>query len=85
MSTAAAPPGSTVLGANLNVLLPAALTYVLAAGQEPVVGAGFATVSEALPADPTLVGMTLFAQWATIDVGALGGVASSRGAQIRFF
>lgn len=87
VSTAAAPPGTTFLGANLNVSLPEVVSFVLVAGggAANVPGAGFGSVQQPLPDDPTMIGATLFVQWGTIDAGVPLGIASSRGAEIRFF
>jgi len=87
VATAAAPPGSTFLGANLNVSLPEVIAYVvgLGGGVSGAAGAGFGTVREALRNDPALAGLVLFVQWGVIDDGSPIGIASTRGAEIRFF
>lgn len=74
-------------GVNINVLFDASnlLLPVNLAGTPGVAGQGHGTVQVAIPADPTLAGLSLFAQWFVWDGGTAFGVSSSRGAEVRFF
>lgn len=87
VAAAAAPVGTTLLGIDLHVDPAAgiALLLVPALGPSGVPGAGHATVRQPLPADPALAGSTWFVQWGVVDPGAASGLASSGGAELRFF
>jgi len=87
VAAATASAGATLFGANLNVdpTTGIALLFALAQGPVGAPGQGFTTVLQALPADPALAGITLFAQWGVVDSGIAAGFASSRGAELRFF
>ena len=81
------PTVGTFSGVNLNVLLDGTELLVWGAlhGASGAAGAGYNTVRIAVPADPGLAGLVLYAQWAVWDVGVPAGLASSRGAEVRLF
>jgi cytochrome c peroxidase len=79
--------GQQYLGVNLNVevFTTPALFWRNLAGTAGTAGAGYGTVAFALPPEPGLAGITLFAQWFVWDAGAPAGLCSSRGAELRLF
>ncbi|MBP8299899.1 MAG: hypothetical protein KA020_06055 [Planctomycetes bacterium] len=70
---------------NVEVFSTPALFYEPLGGANGVAGAGYGTVKFALPPEPSLAGITLFAQWFVWDAGVPVGLASSRGAELRLF
>jgi len=78
--------GGSTFGAALNVNLgTSAVFFVNLAGAAGVPSAGYGTVQVPLPNDPGLSGLTGFAQWLVFDAGSAGGLAATRGAEIRLF
>ncbi|MCA8949221.1 MAG: hypothetical protein KDE27_06950, partial [Planctomycetes bacterium] len=71
-------------GATVNVNLGASAVFFTALGGAGA-GAGFGTVRFPLPNDPGLAGLTGYAQWLGFDGGSAGGLAATRGAEIRLF
>ena len=81
-------PGSQVLGGvNVDLALSGheLLVWGTLQGANGVAGAGYASLHLGLPADPGFVGLTLYAQWFVWDAGVPTGIATSRGAEVRFF
>ena len=82
-----APLGTQFNGVNIHVDLqnnPANAVLQLG-GAAGAAGAGYGTVKMPLPNMPVLVGLTLTSQWFVFDSGVASGLASSPGADIRFF
>jgi hypothetical protein len=82
-----APTATVLSGVNLNVLLNGNEMLVPLAlnGAAGTAGAGYGTLALTVPNVPGLAGITLFSQWFVWDAGVAGGIATSRGAEIRFF
>lgn len=82
-----APVGAQILGVNVNVdvWVTPALFGVTLGGALGQAAAGYGTLAAALPAEPALAGITLYAQWFVWDVGVASGAASTAGAQVRLF
>jgi hypothetical protein len=81
------PANTQIFGVNLNVGLNGSemlLSFGLG-GASGVPGAGYGTLALALPPDPWLAGLTFYGQWFVWDSGVPAGIASTRGAEIRFF
>jgi len=81
------PANTQIFGVNLNVGLNGSemlLSFGLG-GASGVPGAGYGTLALALPPDPWLAGLTFYGQWFVWDGGVPAGIASTRGAEIRFF
>lgn len=70
---------------NVEVFTTPSLFYRALGGAAGVAGAGFGTVQFPLPPEPSLAGITLYAQWFVWDVGVPVGLCSSRGAELRLF
>jgi cytochrome c peroxidase len=68
----------------VDVFVAPALFWTALEGPVGAVGGGYGTVRFALPPDPALAGITLFAQWFVWDAAVAPG-ASSRGAELRLF
>jgi cytochrome c peroxidase len=82
-----APLGTQFNGVNIHVDLqnnPANAVLQLG-GTTGAAGAGYGTVKMPLPNMPVLAGLTLTSQWFVFDSGVASGLASSPGADIRFF
>lgn len=78
---------STVAGVNVNVDLSVGAIFVPAmlSGPSGVAGQGYGTLNVALPDDPALSGLVLYAQWFIWDTGVASGAASTRSARLSFF
>lgn len=86
VSTTASVPGTTFAGFALNIGLPEfALLPIALEGPAGLPGRGFGTLLFPLPFEPSLAGTTMFVQWFVADPNGISSVASSRGAEIRFF
>lgn len=86
VSTTSSLPGTTFAGFALNIGLPEfALLPIALEGPAGQAGAGFGSLMFPLPTDQALAGTTLFVQWFVADPNGISSVASSRGAEIRFF
>ncbi|MSR39021.1 MAG: hypothetical protein EXS02_09310 [Planctomycetes bacterium] len=87
LATARAPIGEQFNGVNINVDLHNSPTILsmLIAGAPGAVGSGYATVKLPLPNDPAYRGVVLTSQWFVFDQGVPAGLASTAGAEIRFF
>jgi cytochrome c peroxidase len=70
---------------NVEVFATPTLFSAQLGGAPGVAGAGYGTVKFPLPPEPSLAGITIYAQWFVWDAGAPVGLASSRGAELRLF
>ncbi|HLQ39136.1 MAG TPA: cytochrome c peroxidase [Planctomycetota bacterium] len=82
-----APAGSQINGVPVlvDVWVTGSLVPATLGGTPGAAGAGFATVRQAVPADPVLSGLVLFAQWFVFDAGVVPGAAATNGAQLQLF
>jgi cytochrome c peroxidase len=82
-----APTVGTIGGVNLNVALDGSEILVpgMLQGAPGVAGAGYGTLGVAVPNEPGLAGITLYAQWFVWDAGAAAGAATTRGGEVRLF
>ncbi len=88
VSSRAAPPGTTILGAPVYLDLDpqASILIPLATGGQPgAAGAGRGSVMVTIAETPALSGLSLFAQWAVLDPWAGAGLAVSSGVRFTFF
>ena len=78
---------SFLIGVNVNLDLAAGAIFIpgLLSGAAGVAGDGYGTMNVALPDDPALSGLVLYAQWFIWDSGAVAGAASTRSARLPFF
>ncbi|MBM4063613.1 MAG: hypothetical protein FJ265_21310 [Planctomycetes bacterium] len=81
------PANTQIQGVNVlvEVFTTPALFWRQLGGAAGAAGAGYGTVKFALPPEPTLAGITLYAQWFVWDAGVPVGLCSSRGAELRLF
>ncbi len=81
------PAATTLQGVNVHVdvSVSPALFWTTLGGVAGVPAQGFGTVQFALPPEPLLRGITLYAQWFVWDAGVPVGLASSRAAEVRLF
>ncbi len=86
LSPIPAGPGANIAGVPIFVNLdPSTIIVPLPLSGAPgVPGAGYGAVTFALPDDPALSGITIYAQWAVLDAGAAVGLAASEGLQFTF-
>lgn len=78
--------GGQTFGANLNIDLgSSAVFFTTLGGTWGAPAVGYGTVQFPLPTDPALSGITGFAQWLVFDAGSAGGLAGTRGAELRLF
>jgi cytochrome c peroxidase len=82
----AAAPGTTVGGVPLHLAVsPAFQLWALGNSADQGPGEGWLAFSTALPANPSVAGLTLFLQGFVVDVGAEHGVATTPGLSLQFF
>jgi cytochrome c peroxidase len=83
---ASSPPGTFVKGVPFHLgLTPAFALLPFGVAQGAGAGLGFASFSVAVPADPDALGVEVVLQWFSVDAGAAGGLAASRGLRFEFF
>jgi cytochrome c peroxidase len=85
-AAAPAPSGTTLGGIPIDIALsPFPDVFALPLSGLPVAGKGFASITMAIPNDPSLVGRQFFLQWFVPDSLAPGGIAASRGLHVTIF
>ena len=78
---------SQINGVNVNIDLTASPLFIpgVLNGAAGVPGDGYGTFNLALPYEPALTGLNLFAQWFIWDAGAPNGAASTRSGRVVLF